>query len=375
MAERKPLSKFVTSQLWATSAGRCQYKGCNKPLWKSELSKEKMNTGYRAHIYPVGKGNRYDKNKSRDFLASFDNLMLMCDECHRKIDAPENSDLYPADLLVAWKKDHTQRIEMLTSIIAEQKSTILMYTAKIGTFQPTIHLLEAVASMTPNYYPRSDIPVILSISDSPYVDSQSEYWRLEEENLRSKVKKIAHYAETKTDNHLSVFAIAPQPLLILLGSLLTELYKSRVYQRHRDSGSWTWQSSVPIETHIVHAPLDIKSQVALVFSLSATIHPDRIQAVLGPDVSIWTIMISSPSPTYLQNEETLADFQNVLRTTLDKIKVTHDQAKEIHLFPAMPVAAAVATGKIRFPKADLPFIIWDENKKLGGFHKTITIGK
>ena len=39
---------------------------------------------------------------------------------------------------------------------------------------------------------------------------------------------------------VSIFAIAPQPLLILLGSLLTELHDVDIYQRHRINNTWIW---------------------------------------------------------------------------------------------------------------------------------------
>lgn len=36
--------------LWAISAGRCEYKGCNKVLHRDILTKKKYNSAYIAHI-------------------------------------------------------------------------------------------------------------------------------------------------------------------------------------------------------------------------------------------------------------------------------------------------------------------------------------
>ena len=43
----------VTAQnlLWGRSAGRCEFAGCNKPLWKSSVTQEGVNIGQKAHIY------------------------------------------------------------------------------------------------------------------------------------------------------------------------------------------------------------------------------------------------------------------------------------------------------------------------------------
>ncbi len=37
-------------RLWGKSAGRCQYPGCNKILWRDCLNKVEFNTAYIAHI-------------------------------------------------------------------------------------------------------------------------------------------------------------------------------------------------------------------------------------------------------------------------------------------------------------------------------------
>lgn len=41
----------VRLRLWGKSAGRCQYSGCNQPLWRDDLTKAEFNTSYIAHLY------------------------------------------------------------------------------------------------------------------------------------------------------------------------------------------------------------------------------------------------------------------------------------------------------------------------------------
>ena len=40
----------VKYALWAQSAGRCEYEGCNKILWQDLVTKAKYSTAYIAHI-------------------------------------------------------------------------------------------------------------------------------------------------------------------------------------------------------------------------------------------------------------------------------------------------------------------------------------
>ena len=39
----------------------------------------------------------------------------------------------------------------------------------------------------------------------------------------------------------------------------------------------------------------------------------------------------------------------------------------------MPVAMSVEVGRVWMPKADLPLIVWDEHKGVGGFHKRLEL--
>jgi hypothetical protein len=41
----------------------------------------------------------------------------------------------------------------------------------------------------------------------------------------------------------------------------------------------------------------------------------------------------------------------------------------------MPIATAIELGRSWMPKADMPLIIYDENKSRTGFYKTIEIDK
>ena len=99
---------------------------------------------------------------------------------------------------------------------------------------------------------------------------------------------------------------------------------------------------------------------------------DRVQAVL-PGASIWQISIDSPHNDFVRSLQQTEDFRRCLRRTLDTIKAAHGQTSELHVFPAMPVSLAVEVGRVRMPKADLPMIIYDEDRGNGGFRRALEI--
>lgn len=86
------------------SGNQCAEPSCERPCiakdGKSIISKI-------CHIEAASpEGARYNPNMSDDERRHFDNLILLCDECHTIIDNKENEAEYPVPLLKKWKKDH-----------------------------------------------------------------------------------------------------------------------------------------------------------------------------------------------------------------------------------------------------------------------------
>lgn len=66
--------------------------------------------GKISHIEAASPGGpRYRAEMSDDERRSFENLMLLCDECHSIIDNAENENDYPVELLKEWKRDHESK--------------------------------------------------------------------------------------------------------------------------------------------------------------------------------------------------------------------------------------------------------------------------
>jgi hypothetical protein len=57
----------------------------------------------------------------------------------------------------------------------------------------------------------------------------------------------------------------------------------------------------------------------------------------------------------------------------DSIKAKHGPDAVINVFPAVPVSTAIEVGRTLMPKADLPLVIWDQNRLAGGFVRALRI--
>ena len=367
----------VRFALWGRSAGRCQFNGCNKPLWKNPLTQEEVNIAQAAHIYAFSAdGPRGNDGITPNLLNEFENLLLACHACHKTIDDhQESGGRYPVGLLKNWKMRHEQRVEQVTGIDPDHHSHVVLYDRAIGGMHSPVRFDRAAMAMFPLRYPAENHALELSAAASDATERDEEFWAGEMKDLERKFdRKVQDRLANREIDHLSVFALAPMPLLIRLGTLLTEIRDADVYQLHREPKGWAWpDDSEKIELR-VEKPTTLGGPPALVIALSATIHDSRVKAVTGEDVSIWRVTIPEPTQECVRSRSDLAAFRSVVRPLLNEIKALHGHDTVLSIFPSAPVSTMVELGRVRQPKADLNWVIYDENRTLGGFVKAVEIG-
>ena len=366
MSKTKIPSK-VQFRLWRRAAGRCQYEGCNKPLWKDDLTQKEMNASYIAHIIgDSADGPRGDAVLSEKLKADLSNLMLLCDVHHRLVD--DDTAGHPVERLQAMKRQHEERIELVTAISPDMKSHIILYGANVGELNSNLTWSKAAAAMLPSYYPAEGQSIELGLKNSSLCDHDGSYWNFERQQLHRQFhEKVKGRLQQGDLRHLSIFALAPQPLLIELGRLLSDILAAEVYQLHREPPDWRWQPHDENFEYVICEPADNQSTVVLNLSLSATITDDRISNVVGANVSIWKMTNSQVHNDFLQSREQLRSFRKHFRILLDRIKARHGQNTVLHIFPAVPVSIAVEIGRVWMPKADMVLRIYDQNRQTGGF--------
>lgn len=366
----------IKFRLWGKAGGRCEYEGCNQRLWLDSLTQAEFNTAYIAHIVADRpNGPRGHPELSEQLKAELSNLMLMCDPHHRLIDREDVSG-HPVERLEKMKAEHEARIDVVTDIKPEKQSHILLYGANIGDQHSPLSYTEAAQGMVPHRFPASTQPIEIGLKNSSFEDCTDEFWKIETAHLDSMVgQQVRPRFRSGDVTHISVFALAPQPLLILLGSLLSDIPVAEVYQRRKEPCSWSWEDEPSIWQYEIQRPKSASSKdPALVFALSATVSDDRIAAVLGANSEIWRVTIPEPHNDFLRSRIQSSEFRRAVRPLLDEIKSRHGENSVINVFPAMPVSLAVDFGRIHNQKSDLPLVIYDQNRAVGGFLKALEIG-
>lgn len=365
----------VRTRLWGKAAGRCQYRGCNTPLWIDGLTKAEFNSSYLAHIIAdKPNGPRGDAVLSPQLSKDISNIMLLCDVHHRLIDKKDVAG-HSIELLKEMKAEHEKRIALITAMDTDRESHIVLFGTNIGDHSSPLNLNEVYPAMKKEQrYPASENSIALNLDNSLFKDEEEFFWTVERANLQKQFKeKIEFLLTSHNVKHVSLFGLAPQPLLMELGKLFSDIPIVDVFQRQREpEPTWVWADDIETE-YIIKRPKEIKEKVALIISLSATISEDRITKVLGEGISIWMITIDVPENDFLKSKKQLSEFRRVFRRLLDEIKYKHGQENEINIFPAAPVAINVEIGRVWMPKADLPLVVYDQNHKINGFQYALTI--
>lgn len=364
----------IINQLLVKSAGRCQYRGCNKSLYNDLVTKRNFNQSYLAHIVADEPGGPRGDAKLSEILAKdLNNLILLCDSHHRLIDK-EDIPGHQKPLLLEMKKEHEDRISRVTDIAANMQSHILTYRANVGVHTCEVSYTTVSQFLLPEYYPAETEAIDLSLSNSVERDKDVSFWSTETANLEKQFERKLHRSFAKGEiKHLSVFGFAPIPLLVKLGTLINDVFVADIFQPVRSPNTWKLTDDISALTYFVIKPKKKYDLVALNISLSASINNDRITKVLGEECSIYTITIDEPFNDYLKSKKELEYFSSTLRKLFNQIKSEYNAETPLHIFPAMPIATAIELGRIWMPKADMPLYIYDQNTAKEGFKKVIEI--
>jgi len=363
-------------EIWVRAAGRCQYPGCNREL-VGDLSAGNRSGrfGYVAHIVADAPGGpRGDPVRSHELADDIRNVMLLCGTHHKVIDVDEVL-AHPEEVLLEMKAAQEERIRIQTAIGVDRATHVLIYGANIGRHEAPLSFDRIAREMMPERYPAGGRPITIEMLGSPFADHEEEYWAIQRRVLHEGfATHVKDRIVRREIGHLSVFALAPQPLLVELGALLCDIAPMEVRQLHREPSSWRWANNGEPISFRIRCPADRTGPPALVLALSATVSDDRITAVLGSNVAVWSVTVEQPGNDVMRRPEDLMEFRRLMRILFDEIKAAHGEAAVISIFPALPVSAAVEVGRVWMPKADLPLHIYDQNRARGGFEPALLIG-
>lgn len=213
--------------------------------------------------------------------------------------------------------------------------------------------------------------VDLSIKNSPMQPESKEFWLYAQKSLVAEFnKRVLAFLE---DGYaVDLYALAPIPLLVLLGNLFANRPNINIFQLKKVPSSFEWEEDgekLDIKvTQLSDALLD--DEVALLMSFSGKVNSGNVVRAIGNEIPMIEMSIKEPFDDFLRTKSQLDEF--LLEYRKVKASFVSKGVKTIHLFAAIPIAFAIGIGQAYNPNYDPNLVTYDFRQ--GIYSRALTIG-
>lgn len=357
----------IQMALVARAAGRCHF--CNDFLFQHPLTHDVGNFSEKAHIVAFReRGPRGRDGERPTDINDLTNLMLLCARDHKLIDDFPHK--YPRVQLEQKKADHEARMERLTALAPQMRTTVLRLKTRIGSDLVEVRDDEIWPALYPRY-PSERRPQVIDLTDLGD-EKGGAFYELAAERIREMAAALyATGADLRETGHLSVFGLAPMPLLALLGSRLSNKVPVDFFQCHRTrpDDRWSWYDSGEIARYTTQKLRDGRApgKAALLLSLSGKLGIDDVPPSIAADVPVYEITLDGIRPDlgFLRRREDLEGFRVAYRALMATLRAERQGRTDLYLLPAVPAPIALACGYDLLPKVDPNLVIFDNIKPHG----------
>lgn len=366
-----PSSKTIQN-LCIKAGCRCEFEGCGKDLCVEKLTNREIKLSIIAHIVASSPDGPRGNSKSHELSDKIDNLMLLCQDHHTLIDRFPY--IYTEPVLKLMKETHEETVKRLLDSLKYPETNIVFLQAPIKGCFLNIERSMAINAIRLQKRNNSGKPNIVINIGNGLEYSDKKYWEKLERQLITKYERIIEtFYGDNPQAHLSLFPLAPIPIIAKLGWLLSDKKSVDIYQKTRQPDTWCWlttESTNKFEIVVDRiAPACHSERVAIVISLSGDIASNRVNEVFDATV-IFYIKAERIGVDCIKSQEDLKNFWQKYHTVCDDIANKYKGA-EVALFPAVPVSAAFELGRRLMPNVHPKIMIYDQRDK---FEKAVTIG-
>lgn len=254
------------------------------------------------------------------------------------------------------------RIDEITSLLNLEKNKnilVVTYSANMQGKQWTLNRI--VPSR-----------VDLSIKNFPIQPNSKEFWLYAKESLVVEFNKrvLAFLDDGYT---VDLYALAPIPLLVLLGNLFANRPNINIFQLKKVPSSFAWEEEgEKLNITVTQIPDVFPSdEAALSMSFSGKVNKKNIIKIIGDKIPLIEMSIKEPFDDFLRTKSQLNEFLMEYRKV--KSSLGSKGITKIHLFAAIPIAFAIGIGQAYNPNYDPDIITYDFRK--GIYSKALTVGE
>ncbi len=345
--------------LYALAAGRCSFRGCNDNIVEHHLTRVAGNYGEAAHIYAYSEdGPRGGELGRPDNPDTLENLILLCPKCHKLVD--DHPDKWSVADLRRHREEHEARVRRAVDVDLEHKTIVLTLSAPVAGQPNAIPIAHVVDAIHPRYLGAD----VFEIAHALGPDEAPDAIVAAAGHVTRQFAAFLAVHERYGSPPVSVFGIAPIPLLIHLGVEIGNKREAALFQRHRDNGRWAWKTDGdPVGFELARRIREGEDGVALLVNVSGRNGVDRLPAQYSR-ATVYELAPKDREPdrTLIRRYEDLENFRTAYRETIAMIRRDHGDPAEIGVFPAVPIPFAISMGCELLPKADPVLAVHDWRK-------------
>lgn len=323
--------------LWGRAGGRCAMPECRVELLADATTYDPIVViGEIAHIAAAQNGGpRADQAMPAAQRNDYDNLILLCQNCHAVIDGQPGT--FTVERVKQIKADHELWVR---ASLPERGRSVTGWSVLCLRGDHPIDLGTVTAALSPDY--------IAGEPQTLRVPGETDDWQAVDTAIASCVAELMAGADA-FDFRLAVFPLAPVSACLSLGFQLTNRPHLRLFQFHRDDRTWVWPRQDPPPRNIEVTGLEEEdrdcTEVAFVFHLSAIVADAAIADTPAAGARRVNIRVPEPSTAWLQHPEQLKELASAARRAFESALRLFPAAARWHLFYAGPAPAAIAIGQ------------------------------
>jgi hypothetical protein len=380
--KRDKVSRTTQVKVWARAAGRCVL--CAKSVLDGRSFFHTVLTGQMAHNVGATPEDGSPRNESDLTLKERSlesNLLLLCHPCHTMIDDKVNTGLYTQALLTAKKHEHELRVAKATNFEVLRRTLVVATKSRIRGTRSSVadrEIAEAMVAggLVVHVNDGRPVHIVVNLDDD---EDEGWVWERGMKQIREAIAQLKYESEEGKVDHVSIFPLAPIPLLVYLGSALDDKLTVSLFDRHRGGSQnvWCWpvQTDACPEFEVTTRNLaGVEEDVVALISLSGSISENDIPSELNnfPVVTLTPVGID-PRAGLIDSETALESFSTGWLQLLAKTEKLWPAAKRLHLLAAVPASAAVRMGQYRM-RGVHPSLVVYQRTDAGKYVSTPEIG-
>jgi hypothetical protein len=391
------VSQSTRDEVAYLAAWRCQFAGCGADLKMHVATGRRGRFSYYAHIVASScNGPRGHKTRSSLLSDEVDNIMLLCDSCHRLVDRVD-PDYYTVEMLQKMRQRSVTEVRRLLDTLAYPDVEVIAVIGSVAGQVPQFSMREAESALWGSQLraARNEPEHLFHVGNQQHDVHAPDYWPSVFRTLRSDIGNLQRILNGIKRGgtprpRLAIFPLHSTSVLLLAGRVLGETGGTHLFQPHRsvpvdpNSTRWAWPSlgtankEKKFQLRELKPWVDGATEAILLVSLTFSISAERLPAhcattaeLVLPTLEVF-VEQEHRGIHLISQPEDLAALGRKLDEAVQRLQ-DEWQVRKVHLFVGAPASAVVVIGQKMQARNQAVYACYEALGHGGAFVPTIEI--